>query len=109
MADDVGPRAARLGSRFLKGTFQVGGANWAAYALNFALSLALARLLGPEAFGFYAFVFAGNELLNIVTAFSVQLAVLQSREESQDLYDAALALSAALGGAALLAAAVASP
>lgn len=98
-----------LGARFLKGSFYLGAGNWLAYALNFALSLVLARILGPDAFGFYAFVFAVNELLNVVTGFSVQLAVLQAREESQELYDTALAISAALGGIALVGAGVAAP
>ncbi len=99
----------RLASRFLKGSFYLGAGNWLGYALNFALSLVLARLLGPDAFGFYAFVFAVNELLNVIAGFSIQLAVLQAREESQELYDTALAISAALGGVALVGACVLAP
>jgi PST family polysaccharide transporter len=102
-------RGSALGARFLKGSFYLGAGNWFAYALNFALSLVLARLLGPDAFGFYAFVFAVNELLNIVTGFSIPLAVLQAREESQELYDTSLALSAAFGAVALVGAAILAP
>lgn len=98
-----------LGARFLKGSFYLGAGNWVAYALNFALALALARLLGPDAFGLYAFVAAVNEVLNVVTGFSISLAVLQVREESQELYDTGLAISAALGAVALAGAAIAAP
>jgi PST family polysaccharide transporter len=98
-----------LGARFLKGSFYLGAGNWLTYALNFALSLVLARLLGPDAFGFYAFVLAVNELLNIITGFSIQLAVVQAREESQELYDTALAILAGLGALALVGAGILAP
>jgi PST family polysaccharide transporter len=100
---------SRLGQRFLRGSFYLGPGIWLTYVVNFALSLMLARILGPEAFGFYAFVFAVNEFLNIITGFSIEVAVLRAREESQELYDTAFVLSAGLGGAALLGALVAAP
>ena len=43
---------SRLGQRFLRGSFYLGPGIWLTYVVNFALSLVLARILGPEAFGF---------------------------------------------------------
>jgi len=92
-----------LGRRFLVSGLQLGSANWLTYAVNFAIQIALARILGPESFGLYAFVLAINEFVNIIGAFSFGLALLQDREESQSRYDTALILYAliALGGLAI--------
>ena len=89
-----------LGRRFLVSGLQLGSANWLTYAVNFAIQIALARILGPESFGLYAFVLAINEFVNIIGAFSFGLALIQDREESQSRYDTALILYAliALGG-----------
>ena len=59
-------------------------------------------MLGPEAFGLYAFVFAISGFVSIIGAFSLGLALIQSREESQELYDTALAITVGLGLASLL-------
>jgi len=77
--------------------------------LNMAIGVALARILGPEAFGLYAFVFAINELLNIVGAFSLHSALIQSRDESQELYDTALAICFGLGLLGMVAALAIAP
>ena len=70
--------------------------------LNFAIQIAIARMLGPEEFGLYAFVLAINSFVAIVGAFSLGFALIQAREESQELYDTAFILSAGLGLIVLL-------
>ncbi|MBW2275504.1 MAG: oligosaccharide flippase family protein [Deltaproteobacteria bacterium] len=98
-----------LARRFLVGGLYVGFGSWTASLLNFAINLGVARLLGPEVWGFYAFVFAINEFLNIVGAFSISAALIQAPETSQRHQDTATAISALLGAVALIgAAAVAS-
>ncbi len=73
------------------------------------MQIVIARMLGPSAFGLYAFCFAINEFLNIVGAFSLNFALVQSREESQSHYDTAFAICAGLGGLGLLLAACVAP
>jgi len=92
-----------LAARFARGALYLSAANWSAFALSFVLNLAIARVLGPDAFGPYALAYGLNEALAIVGAFSTHLALVQTREESRTLYDTATALSAALGLCAMLA------
>ena len=49
------PAAGGLGRRFLVGGLYVGLGNWGVTLLRFGSNIALARLLGPELLGFYAF------------------------------------------------------
>lgn len=91
-----------MGQSFLRGSAFLGSANWFSSIINFALGLLLARLLGPSIFGLYAFAFAINEFVNLVAAFGIATAVLQAREESQEIYDSAYMVSALLGGAGLV-------
>jgi O-antigen/teichoic acid export membrane protein len=95
-----------LGRRFLLGSAQLGAGSWLGYAINFAIQIALARLLGPEQFGLYAFVLAIDQILCITGAFSLGTALIQARAQSQGLYDTAAIMCAALGliGLALAAA-----
>ena len=109
MSEPTPERARDLGKRFLLGSLYMGAGNWITYALNFAIQIAIARILGPSEIGFYAFVFAINEFLNIVGALSLGIALIQSREESQSLYDTALAICAVLALIGLLAAAGVAP
>lgn len=109
MKDPSEERGGGLGRRFLLGSLYLGAGNWVAYAVNFAIQIAIARILGPSEIGLYAFVFAINEFLNIVAALSLSIALIQSREESQELYDTALAICAVLGLIGLVAAAVVAP
>ncbi len=99
----------QLGRRFLLAGVFLGGANWATYAVNFTIQIFLARLLGPESFGLYAFVLAINEFLNIVGAFSLSVALIQDPEESQSRYDTALVISLGLALVGLLAAGAVAP
>ncbi len=109
MSEPTPERPANLGQRFLRGSLYVGIGNWFTYALNLVIQIAIARLLGPGEIGFYAFVFAINEFLNIVGALSLSIALIQSREESQELYDTALAICALLGLIGLVAAGCVAP
>jgi PST family polysaccharide transporter len=97
----VQPRSD-LGRSFLVGSVYVSFGNWFSTALNFAIQIAIARMLGPQEFGLYAFVLAINSFVAIVGAFSLGLALIQAREESQELYDTAFILSAGLGLVVLL-------
>jgi len=86
-----------LGRRFLVGTALLGAGNTAVSALNLVVGLLLARLLGPEEFGRFAFVLAITEVLGLFGGFSLGVALIQLREESQRLYDTAFAIYAVLG------------
>ena len=96
------PENPQLGRRFLRGSAFLGSSNWFSAVINFVLSLWLARLLGPSIFGLYAFAFAVNEFVNLVAAFSIPMAVLQAREESQETYDSAYMLSGLLAAVGLV-------
>ena len=109
MSEPGPPPSAGLGKRFLVGSMYLGASNWFTYALNFATQILIARMLGPEEFGLYAFVRAIYELLSIVGAFSLGAALIQARDESQGLYDTALAMCVGLGFIGLLAAGAISP
>lgn len=91
------------------GSVYLGAGHVAANAVNLVMQLVIARLLGPSAFGVYAFCFAINEFLNIVGAFSLNLALLQSRDDSQEQYDTALAICVGLGLLGLVLAAAVAP
>ena len=91
------PTIDRVGHRFLRGSVALTAGSWFSSFISLGLNLMLARLLGPSAFGVYAFVFAVNEFISIVSAFGIPMAVLQARDESDELYDTAYAMSAALG------------
>lgn len=104
-AEQPGAGAPRgLARRFFVGGLYLSFGSWVTSALNFVIGLLIARMLGPEILGFYALVFSVNEVLNVIGAFSLGLAVVQQPEESETLYDTALGISALLGGLGLLAA-----
>jgi PST family polysaccharide transporter len=98
-----------LGRQFLVGTMQLGAGHLGVSALNVVVGILLARWLGPEAFGLYAFVFGISEVLAIVGAFSLGAALIQAREETHELYDTAFAICTVLGLVALLLAVALSP
>jgi polysaccharide transporter, PST family len=76
--------------------------------VTFAVSIIIARMIGPADVGLFVLAFSLNELLNVITAFSVGMALIQFEDESQQLYDSALVLLGVLGILGLLAAAAAS-
>ncbi len=98
-----------LGRRFLLASVYLGAANWVSYALNFAIMIAIARLLGPADFGLYAYVFAINEFINIIGSFSLYISLVQAREAKRELFDTALAFCAGLGAIGLLITAAIAP
>jgi len=98
-----------LAKRFLLGTMYLSGGTWLTYVLNFVMTIAVARLLGPRDLGMYAFVAAVNEFLNLVNAFSLGNALLQERTETDRLSNTAYGIAAALGGIALVAALLVAP
>jgi PST family polysaccharide transporter len=106
-SDPQRPRA--LGRSFLLGSVYVGLGNWFSAPLNFAIQILIARMLGPADYGLYAFVFAISGFLGIIGAFSLGLALIQSRDESQSLYDTALVITLGLGLIGLLASAAVAP
>lgn len=92
----TGGSGGGLGRRFLWGTLQLGTGSWITYALNFAINIAVARIIGPAELGLYALVFAVNEFLIIVGAVSLNQALIRDREESPTLYNTAFAMAAGL-------------
>jgi O-antigen/teichoic acid export membrane protein len=103
-ADPPAPEPGGLARRFVVGGLYVSLGSWATNAANFVIGLLLARLLGPEIFGLYALVAAIDQLIGMIGAFSIQLALVQHPRESARLYDTAFGLSLLLGVAGLLAA-----
>ncbi len=103
------PGARGLGRSFTRGAIYLGSANWLTYVVNFALTLGVARLVGPEVIGLYAFVVATNAFISIVEGFAVGPALIQSEDASADRYDTAFALTLAIGLAGLLVALCAAP
>ncbi len=87
------PGSAGLGRRFFVGGLYVGFGSWVTSALNFAIALVVARLLGPEVLGFYALVASLDLLLGMIGAFSIQLAIVQQPRESDALYDTGMWIS----------------
>ena len=74
-----------MGPRFVRGALYVGAANWTTYVLNFVVGLAVAALLGPAAFGIYAFAVAINEFISIVNGFAIAPAMVQARHDGRTL------------------------
>ena len=102
MTTSPAPGRSTLGRSFLVGSVYVSVGNCFSAVLNLAIQLTIARILGPEEFGLYAFVLAINSFVAIIGAFSLGLALIQSREESQELYDTAFILSAGIGTTVVL-------
>jgi PST family polysaccharide transporter len=100
---------AGTAGRAARGALYLGAANWITYAANFAIAIVVARQLGPELFGVYAFAVAVNEFVNVVNGFAVAGALLQSREESEELHDTGYAMSMAQGLVGLLIALAVAP
>jgi O-antigen/teichoic acid export membrane protein len=98
-----------LGGRFLRGSLTLSAGSWAGQAVNLGIQILIARLLGPSEFGLYAFCFAVSEFLTIVGAFSLQHALVQAREASQEDFDTAFAICAALGLVGIVLAGVIAP
>lgn len=96
------PEGGGLGQRFARGALYVGAANWITYVVNFGIVILVARILGPEEYGVYAFVVAINEFVNIVNGLAVAPALVQNREESRELYDTGYAISFGQGVVGLL-------
>jgi PST family polysaccharide transporter len=98
-----------LGRRFLVGTAQLGIGTTAVSMLNLVVGVLLARWLGPEQFGLFAFVFGISELLGIVGAVSLGAGLIQAREATRELYDTASVILGGLGLVALLVAVLLAP
>lgn len=98
-----------MAGRFARGAAVIAAANWTVQAVNLVAGLWVARLLGPEAFGLYAFVVAVNEFISIVKGLSVAPALVQSQEESDELYDSGYAISFLQGAVGLVVAAAVAP
>lgn len=109
MTTSPAPGRSTLGRSFLVGSVYVSVGNCFSAVLNLAIQLTIARILGPEEFGLYAFVLAINSFVAIIGAFSLGLALIQSREESQELYDTAFILSAGIGTTVVLVSAAIAP
>ncbi len=109
MNDPPNPGSAVTGGQFVRGAVFVGASSWLGYALNFAIAIAVARIIGPEALGLYALAVAINEFVDIVNGFAIAPALVQAREESTTLYDTGYAMSLAQGLLGLLMAILLAP
>jgi PST family polysaccharide transporter len=98
-----------LAGRFARGGAIIAAANWVVQVVNLVAGLWVAKLLGPEVFGLYAFVVAVNEFIGIVKGLGVAPALVQSQEESDELYDSGYALSFLQGFVGLAVAAAMAP
>lgn len=103
------PEPSNLRRRYARGAVWLGAGEWLASAVNFPLQIAIARLIGPGALGLYAYIAAINEFLGIIAAFSLNIALIQSQDESQELYDTAFVISGLIGLFGLLAAVLCTP
>jgi O-antigen/teichoic acid export membrane protein len=101
------PGGTGLGRRFFVGGLYVGFGSWVTSVANFAIALVIARLLGPQVFGFYALVSSLDLILGMVGAFSIQLAIVQQPRESDALYDTGMRISVQLAGIGMVLAGVA--
>lgn len=90
---------ARLATR---GAALLSAANFLAYVISFAAMLALARMVAPNDFGKAVFAVAVAEVLFVVGAWSLPLALIREPEETfQAAFDTALVLLAGASGALL--------
>jgi len=106
---DEPARAVGLARRFFLGGLYVGFGSWITSVANFAIGLVIARILGPEVFGFYALVAAVDLFLSMVGAFSMQLAIVQHPRESDALFDTGMRISMLLGAIGLVLSVAAAP
>lgn len=78
------------------------GTGYAGFAVNFVVNLLVARLVFPEEFGLYAGAFAVSELIGILSALSIPLAVIHLGDDERALFDTGAWLNLAIGAASLL-------
>lgn len=88
---------AETARRITTGTAWVITTRWAARLISFISLLVLARLLLPEDFGLVAVASAYVAIIEGLSAFDVNKALIQLRDEARDLYDSAWTLSLVRG------------
>lgn len=91
--------ARGLGKRFVRGIAFVSIGAWLGTACTIVTNILLARILGPEIVGFYAYVFAFNAVIGALGALSLGLTLIQSKEAPPRLFDTAFTLSLLVAGA----------
>lgn len=95
--------------RFAAGTGWLYGFRWADRLLDFLALVVLARLLTPDDFGLVAIAASVVAIIEGLSAFDVNKALIRARDEHRDLYDSAWTLSALRGAAAALIMAASAP
>jgi len=83
--------------RFTLGAGWLFGHRWIDRLLDFAAIVVLARLLAPEDFGLVAIAASVAAIIEGLSAFDVNKALIQTRDESRALYDCAWTLSVLRG------------
>ena len=83
--------------RFTAGAGWLFGHRWIDRLLDFAAIVVLARLLAPEDFGLVAIAASVATIIEGLSAFDVNKALIQARDESRELYDSAWTLSVVRG------------
>jgi O-antigen/teichoic acid export membrane protein len=93
----------KIGQSFVRGYAYLGSGQLVANIANLAMQIVIARFLGPAEFGLYALCFAIDQVINIVGAFSLSFALIQTEDEPEQRdYDTAFILCAIQGLAGLV-------
>ena len=91
-----------LAGRVAAGASWLYGYRWVDRLLDFIVIVVLARILSPDDFGLVAIAASVVTIVEGLSAFDVNKALIRTREESRDLYDTAWTLSALRGIASAL-------
>jgi PST family polysaccharide transporter len=86
-----------IGERFTLGAGWLFGHRWIDRLLDFAAIVVLARLLSPEDFGLVAIAASVAAIVEGLSAFDVNKALIQARDDDRALYDSAWTLSVLRG------------
>ncbi|MCG8469290.1 MAG: lipopolysaccharide biosynthesis protein [Gemmatimonadetes bacterium] len=100
---------SRTTRRLGRGAGWVYGSRWLERALDFGALVLLARLLAPDDFGLVAIAASFVTIVEGLSDFDVDAALIQSRDEGRSLYDSAWTLSTLRGVVAGLIVALVAP
>ena len=91
-----------LARRIVAGTGWLYGYRWLDRLLDFVAIVVLARVLAPDDFGLVAIAASVVTIIEGLSAFDVNKALIRTRDDAHDLYDTAWTLSALRGIASAL-------
>ena len=96
----------KLGRDSVRGAVWLFGTGYLGFVVNFLVNILVARFLLPEEFGVFAIAFASNELIGILAAFSIPLALIYLDEKEPQLFDTGAWMNFAMNAISLVAALV---